>query len=648
MAAAWTLGVAHPPGYPTFTLLTHLAGRLTASDPALGMNALSAILGGLTVTVVALVAAGIARASTVAGAVRARPVEPLPAAGRSPATTLAAAAAGLLLAVGPAFWLYSTGAEVFPLANLLAAAVLGLMLAWQRDPSRFARLWAAALVAGLAMTNQQTIVLFAPALFLLLGSGWRRLAASVRKAETGGLLVKVFVVPVVLFAVGLVPYLYLPLAASGDPAVNWGDPDTVGEFLAVVSRSAYGTFSFTVREASGSPLEHLALFGEYLWVSFTPVGLGLAVAGLVALARRTAAAAWALGLAVVVAGPVFVVFANPPLDDPITRGVLERFYLLPSLPVAVLAGVGAAAIPGWIGAVRSLRARLGEAGEARARRGGLVAVAVAVGLVVIVGAAVRYPEVDRSGDRTAEQYARDLLEPLHPDALLLMRSDENYTAVVFAQTVLGVRPDVVALDVELLKLATYVSQQRRLHPEIEIPWPRYTEAGDGSIVPLISANLDDRPVYRIGAFREGLGVAFDEVGFGLVDRVLPLGTGEPGDALEGAEAYFDLEPPDRPWPVTTWEHAIAANYAAAAFDLGVALHRPGEIPEADLVTRLYRESIRLAPEQASAWKNLGLLLRDNGGSIDEVVALWDHYLEIAPDDPEAAAIRAEVETLRPR
>ena len=29
-------------------------------------------------------------------------------------------------------------------------------------------------------------------------------------------------------------------------------------------------------------------------------------------------------------GPAFVVYANPPLDDPVARGVIERFYILPS------------------------------------------------------------------------------------------------------------------------------------------------------------------------------------------------------------------------------------------------------------------------------------------------------------------------------
>ena len=38
---------------------------------------------------------------------------------------------------------------------------------------------------------------------------------------------------------GLLPYLYLPLRSRADPALDWGDPETVSGFLDVVLRRGF-------------------------------------------------------------------------------------------------------------------------------------------------------------------------------------------------------------------------------------------------------------------------------------------------------------------------------------------------------------------------------------------------------------------------
>ncbi len=55
IAAATVLGVAHPPGYPLYMLLGHLATLLPGGSPALRMNLLSALLDAVAVGVVFLV-----------------------------------------------------------------------------------------------------------------------------------------------------------------------------------------------------------------------------------------------------------------------------------------------------------------------------------------------------------------------------------------------------------------------------------------------------------------------------------------------------------------------------------------------------------------------------------------------------------------
>jgi len=262
-------------------------------------------------------------------------------------------------------------------------------------------------------------------------------------------------------------------------------------------------------------------------------------------------------------------------------------------------------------------------------------------------ALVRLPAVDETQNRVAEAYADDLLGSLPPSTLLLMRSDENYTSVTYAQVVRGVRPDVVAIDVELLKIEAYVDLVEADHPDVDVPFARYDGGIRTSLGDLIDNVRDVRPVFVVGDLEEDLALLFDLVDEGLVDRVLPDGE-EPDRlaVLRADPAIFDrLHPPDLTYPETTWEAAIAANYADVAFETAVALQKLGPQPNAADVERLYRAAIRISPTLASAYKNLGLVLQTNGAPAAEVIAAWTRYLELKPDDPEAGAMRAAIDRL---
>ena len=627
MAAARVLGVAHPPGYPTFTILTHVFGLLPLGAPAVGMNLLSAVLDAACVAIVAVGAILVAgRIGTLAAS---RPQR---------AIVLGGAAAGAgLLAVSTTFWTWSLSTEVFALNNLLAAAILVLVLAWHRDPTRRGLLRAAALLTGLSLTNQQTIVLLAPGLLVLYADGLRRLSALPRPSG-GGLVARDVLAPIAFVLLGLVPVVYLPIAAAGDPAVNWGDPRTLDRLVAVVSRQSYGTFSLTVRDASGTVVDQLLQLGGTLLSALTPIGLGLGLVGWIAVARVSGVLATAFALLVLVSGPIFVAIANPPLDDPVTRGVLERFAILPTVVIGILAGVGAIRLGVWV---------LGRAPDERVRlRLGAALGIAAVAVVVAIGA-VHLPLASQRDNRVAETYGRDILEPLPADALLLMRSDEHYTTVSFAQVVEGLRPDVVAVDVELLKLPTYVAQIRRQHPDVQIPFAAYDDGATTSLGDVVAANLPARPVFVVGRLKEDLSARFATIPWGLTRRFSPAADAPTAaDAARAdADRFASLHPPAAALPDTTWEGVMAANYGSAAFEDAHARQVGGPQADWQQLADLYRTAARLAPALASADKNLGLLLLDNGGSPTEIVTVWRRYLNAVPDDPDAAAIRSEVERL---
>jgi hypothetical protein len=122
----------------------------------------------------------------------------------------------------------------------------------------------------------------------------------------------------------------------------------------------------------------------------------------------------------------------------------DAYYLPAVVALAFAAGVGAAA----------LLARV-------TRRRPLAAAA----LFVIPLAAVLHHRtaLDRSRFWVAHDYARDALAGVSPDGLLLTADWQLYSPLLYFQEVEGWRPDVMAVDVSLLRRSWYVEQLRARH-----------------------------------------------------------------------------------------------------------------------------------------------------------------------------------------
>jgi len=112
VVAAYNLGAAHPPGYPTWTLLTALAVRIpVGTSIAWRANVLSCCLDAAAASLICLTVRK--RTKSAAGGMF---------------------AAGLF-AFSPTIWLYACQAEVFALNNFLVALVLYLYDQFESESS---------------------------------------------------------------------------------------------------------------------------------------------------------------------------------------------------------------------------------------------------------------------------------------------------------------------------------------------------------------------------------------------------------------------------------------------------------------------------------------------------------------------------------
>ena len=215
--AAYTGGVAHPPGYPLFTILgrifTHLgfhspdkvfpAGMF---DAAFRMNMMSLWLGVITVVVVYFIVA------------------------RATKNPFAAFLSAFIFGTGLTFLSQSLVGEVYTLHSLIVSLIIYLLLLIDERPTpwRFSML---ALLFGLGLSNHTSILLLGiPTIIFLIFSIFAR-GLRIRRS----LLIAILI----FFVLGLVPYIYLPIEAHKHPYLNWGNPENPVNFFKVVTRSEF-------------------------------------------------------------------------------------------------------------------------------------------------------------------------------------------------------------------------------------------------------------------------------------------------------------------------------------------------------------------------------------------------------------------------
>ncbi|MCI0488691.1 MAG: DUF2723 domain-containing protein [Blastocatellia bacterium] len=500
IVAARGLGVAHPPGFPLYVLLAHAATYLPVGDVANRVNFASAIFAALAAAMLTLLTAEILltpprRKETRRKALRSgRRKEDAETRRRgdaaknteteaplSPARlAVPALVAGLLLTVSRTLWSYGTIAEVYTLNTLLILVVFFLMFRWRRrnleaeagrykltqgpekQGSRGAGeqrsrgeekhpcssapllLYGAAFVFGLALgVHHVTVGLMIVAL-----------AALVYRTEGLKFFTGRRLIYAALFAMaGLAVYVYLPLAASRSPVMNWGDPQTLERFWWHVSGRQYQVFfSLSLSRMAGQFGEFLRFAGREFGPWWVPVVHVLAVTGIVSLFRRDRTAFWVLAL--VTASDLLYALNYEIAEDK------DAYYLPTFFTMALAAGVGAERLmrvtgKGRLSKKRNLYAKLLRAWAA-----------LVLALVVVLALATNLPYNDRSRYFIAHDYVNNILGTVESRGLLLTLDWQVYSPMLYVLEIENHRRDVVAIDVNHLRRSWYFDYLKRTYPEL--------------------------------------------------------------------------------------------------------------------------------------------------------------------------------------
>jgi len=614
VAAASTLGIPHPTGYPLWCLLGFAFTKIIPiGDAAFRVNCMSAFFGAATVFLVILIVIRLTRSH------------------------LAGLGGGLSLAFSREFWEQSVIAEVYLLNAFFFAWCVLLLLAWRESRRDRLLLWFA-LVYGLSLTNHSTMAMLGPvfALYVLaLEPGlWRR----------AGLVASMAGLALLGFSVNL----YLPIRSAANPPMDWGNPETLRGFWDVLTRKQY-QFMFTQYPRSlGRFAMQVRAFFEGYAREFTPVIAWLPLVGLASLWPRWRSAALLLpGLfATVVLG--FMVLLNYPLTH-------ESLWIISThwIPAYVVAGILMGA------AIHAL----GKASRhTQWVQAGVGAVCVVLPLLE------HYEHNDRGNARMALDYAVNVLNTLEPDAVYIPTADHAIFPVVYLQVVEGMRPDVFIgnkygevdpvfrnylPEDERARAGAFLTSEQRsraLQRFIEATTRPVYFSHRSMIPPLPNHEIANAGVlYRVvprGSSRSYAAVwnryQWDD------DELISSGLdGDWTDAAIAFDYFFGLgrallDEGTTDGALDAFERALTAvgRQASWANDVASECARYGMLDAAEMH---YREALAQAPEAAYIRKNLArtLMLRDKW---EEARAQLETVLAGRPED--YAALRLSARTLR--
>ncbi len=255
------LGTAHAPGYPLYTMLTYLFGKVPIGNLAYRINLFSALMG-------AVACAGAFTLSRQLGASRAP-----------------AAAATLALATGSAFWHNAIVAEVYTLAAVFVVFVISALISWGRSLVR-GRLYMACAWFAAGLGNHLTIIGMMP-VALLYGIARDRRVLSLR----------VIAVAFAIGVLGMTQYGYIALRTFQHAphlearATNLSE---VGDIL-VARHQADTRFQYSVRTIV---TERVGVLAASLRDDMGKTGIALLLLGIAyGLWQRSADVALVLGAA---------------------------------------------------------------------------------------------------------------------------------------------------------------------------------------------------------------------------------------------------------------------------------------------------------------------------------------------------------------
>lgn len=451
-AVQLTLGIAHPTGYPLYTILGYVFSLIPLPFTNIyQMNLLAAIYCAAAVGFFVQSAKLVLDNLSAFTLQKCTPVKKQKKKNRKEKeeTTgpknvnkeipdivkiFVTAIGGFILAFSKTFWFQSTSVEVYSLHVLLLCVIIFILLkAYLQNEEQNKGIrnswYLLAIALGLGFSNHMTTLLILPAIAYLFFSKFGFNKSSIKKMF---LMIAIFTPLLTLI------YSYLPWRASQQPILNWGNPIDLERILRHISGKQYQVWLFSSMEAAKKQLGYFfsALPAEFN-IALVPILLGI-------IFTYNFSKKLFVFLIVVFTSTVLYSINYDIVD-------IDAYFLLAYIALSFFSIVGLIKLYSLL---------------KQSKHKDLVVIAASL-ILTIIFASYNYKKVNQSNTWIFEDYSKSLINSTGKNSIILSYQwDFFISASYYFQNIENIRKDVIIIDKELLRRSWYYNQLNRNYPEL--------------------------------------------------------------------------------------------------------------------------------------------------------------------------------------
>ena len=429
LSAAKTLGIPHPPGYPTYTILLHLYSKIVQiGDLAFRGNTFSTFNASITVLMIYFI---IKKSCTLLEITKTR-IE----------TIFCAIIGSVIITTAPLFWANSLITEVYTLNTVFLSILILLSLKITEKNTKSKKLFLIfGIFAGIGLGNHLTLIFISAPLIL-----WITHSHQYNK--------KKFSLLILGFFIGCAIYLYLPIRALADPPINWGNPVDLKSFLWVITAEPYKNLVFGVNQSL--LIARLSSWSTIILNQFTFLGLFI---GLMAPPLLYKKQRWFL-----ICSSASMIFF---LIYSITYNSMDAEVLL--LPIIVIfsiwIGIGFAVITAHI---KKVIYPWRNFSYIHAHIFTITAIFI---LILISGLSIinNYKSLNLSNNQNALEYAQTIFDRIPDQSIIIADNEQHVFSLWYLLYGNQSNKKIMVVSSRLLQFDWYVLQMRDQYP-LQIPF----------------------------------------------------------------------------------------------------------------------------------------------------------------------------------
>jgi len=442
-AVQYTLGVAHPTGYPVFTIIGYLFQQIPLPlTPIYKSNILSAVF--CSIATIFFIKAAFnflflsfsgfyepVKTKNKKDKKNSVPEKPLL---NETHLKFSAVLSGFILSFSKTYWIQSTSVEVYSLQLLFFSLILFALSRISENISNreysFNNWIFLSISFAFGFLNHMTTLLFIPAAIYLFFRQYKIKSVSFID------IIKFSVVFTIILAAA---YSFIIIRAQHNPDMNWGNAENLVRLFRHISGKQYSVWMFTGIDAAK---KHLLFFFENFISEFRTAAIAVIITGLIISLQKFAVVEKML-LITFVFSVLFTV--NYDIVD------IETYFLSALIISTIWFSFGVF----W----------LLERFSARKIN---TAIAFSVLLLpLLFEVYFNYSEADQSDNYFYEDYTKSLLGSVEINSIILSYQwDYFISASLYFQKAESFRPDAAVIDKELLRRSWYFKQIEKSYPGV--------------------------------------------------------------------------------------------------------------------------------------------------------------------------------------